>query len=378
MAVFNCSTSEIEENVEFTVTTETNDQDTGELSVTDSLTIMGDQGVSVAVEDDAVKISIDPETFPEELLGGDTTELEQKVETIENTISGHGDSISDLQRDLGTLEQTVENLPTGGDTTELEQRVAEIEKDHTNNTSAVNYLMGLAENPENDGKVYGIKDEEIIPMDLPDSIEINEVSSPDEITADKPDGLYIVEGDAENGTGGGTSELAQTVAEHTTQIAGLRETVDDLEDDFIVVRDKVAALEENGTSGGVKIIDLNGAQYALSDTTTLGAYILSMCLLATDGGHVFDLTEEYPTLIDTILQECDNNQRVMFKSGGTLSNSAISLECALRDKVYIDGALICVGFSGEVYYGGAILRYSIIFDRSSGFLLTKETLAPTT
>ena len=71
MAVFNCSTSEIEEIVEFTVSTETNDQNTGELSVTDSLTIVGDQGVSAAVEDGAVKISIDPETFPEDLMGGD-------------------------------------------------------------------------------------------------------------------------------------------------------------------------------------------------------------------------------------------------------------------------------------------------------------------
>lgn len=69
MAVFNCSSSEIEEIIEFNVETQTDDESTGELTVTDSLKIKGVQGVSVAVEGDTVEIGIDPETFPGDLDG---------------------------------------------------------------------------------------------------------------------------------------------------------------------------------------------------------------------------------------------------------------------------------------------------------------------
>ena len=51
MAVFNCAPFENEDSVELEVTTQTGDQDTGELAVTDSLKIKGVDGVSVSVDD---------------------------------------------------------------------------------------------------------------------------------------------------------------------------------------------------------------------------------------------------------------------------------------------------------------------------------------
>lgn len=66
MSLFNCGSGfdEIE------VTTQTNDQDTGELTVTGSLKIKGVDGVIVSIDGDTVMIGIDSETFPEDLTGG--------------------------------------------------------------------------------------------------------------------------------------------------------------------------------------------------------------------------------------------------------------------------------------------------------------------
>lgn len=55
----------------------------------------------------------------------------------------------------------------GGDTTELEQRVSEIERDHADNTNFVLHMTALAENPENEGKYFGVKDEMISVLDAP-------------------------------------------------------------------------------------------------------------------------------------------------------------------------------------------------------------------
>lgn len=147
MAVFNCSSSEIEEIIEFNVETQTGDIDTGELAVTDSLKIKGVQGVSVAVEDDTLSFGIDPETFPEELMGGDTAELEK-------TVKQHGTQINNIVLDqqqqsgkvakntqyIDTMQQTViqhsekitqlmaDSLDNSNDIEKIELRVSEIEK----------------------------------------------------------------------------------------------------------------------------------------------------------------------------------------------------------------------------------------------------------
>lgn len=89
---------------------------------TGSLKIKGEQGIIVTVEGDTISIGIDPETFPEELTG---------------------------------------------DTAELEQRVAYIERDHDSNTNFVEGMKALAENPENEGKYFGVKDEMVDILDAP-------------------------------------------------------------------------------------------------------------------------------------------------------------------------------------------------------------------
>ena len=50
------------------------------------------------------------------------------------------------------------NVP-GGDTSDLEKRVSDIERDHKDNTDFVNYLLALAQNPENDGAFLMVKEE---------------------------------------------------------------------------------------------------------------------------------------------------------------------------------------------------------------------------
>lgn len=55
----------------------------------------------------------------------------------------------------------------GGDTTELEQRVADLERDCADNTNFVEGMKALAENPENEGKCFGVKDEMVDILDAP-------------------------------------------------------------------------------------------------------------------------------------------------------------------------------------------------------------------
>ena len=107
-------------------------------------------------------------------------------------------------------------VEAGGDTTELENRVENIERDYESINGFYNYMTGLAENPENDGKVYGIKDEEIIPMDLPDSIEINEVSSPEEIPADAKEGSLWV-APKQGGTGENDGDTLTLAKQYTDE-----------------------------------------------------------------------------------------------------------------------------------------------------------------
>lgn len=82
---------------------------------------------------------------------GDTTELEQQV-------AKHTTQIGLIAEEINTI-----NFAIG----EANGRIDDIERDHGNNTGFVMMMGGLAENPENDGKVLGIKDETIVAMDAP-------------------------------------------------------------------------------------------------------------------------------------------------------------------------------------------------------------------
>lgn len=92
-----------------------------------------------------------------------------------------------------------------GDTTELEKRVEQIERDYEFINGFCNYMTGLAEHPENDGKVYGIKDEEIVAMDVPTggvvAVSAEDVENFD--ITDFPVGtLFVLYGDLENAAKG--------------------------------------------------------------------------------------------------------------------------------------------------------------------------------
>ena len=81
--------------------------------------------------------------------------------------------------------------------------------------------------------------------------DIYEVSSPEEIAADSPDGFYAVPngGATSGGTGGGTGCYCDTT-ELEQDIAELRELHNDLEEDFVDVRNRVIALEVGGGGTG--------------------------------------------------------------------------------------------------------------------------------
>lgn len=76
MAVFNCAPFENENSVEnengfdLVVETQTDDIETGELSVEGSLKFKGVNGVNVAISGDTVVLGIDPDVFPEYDAGG--------------------------------------------------------------------------------------------------------------------------------------------------------------------------------------------------------------------------------------------------------------------------------------------------------------------
>ena len=91
------------------------------------------------------------------LKANDATELE-------NTVSQHTQQIADLREDRDGLDE----------------RVTEIERDHQDNTGFVNFMTSLAENPENEGKVYAVKDEQISLIDIPSGgmPEINNIETP--------------------------------------------------------------------------------------------------------------------------------------------------------------------------------------------------------
>ena len=62
------------------------------------------------------------------------------------------------KRDTTALEQAIQNLT---------QRVANLERDCADNTNFVEGMKALAENPENEGKYFGVKDEMVDIIDAP-------------------------------------------------------------------------------------------------------------------------------------------------------------------------------------------------------------------
>jgi hypothetical protein len=187
-----------------------------------------------------------------------------------------------VDEDGTRLDEVLEN-GGGGDTTELEQRVAEIERDHPTNTSVINYLKGLAENPANDGKVYGIKNEEIVPMDLP------------------------------NGGGGGNANLI------------FANSVEELPDPSTVPEDTVGLVPSKGESGGAS--GGGGGLTAVSLSTVIS-------IADDDKGKDVELTSEESALLSAAAK---NNLPFVVTVPLGVANGAVS---------YISGVTNCF-YSGE-------------------------------
>lgn len=62
------------------------------------------------------------------------------------------------KRNIAELEQTI---------IDLVQRVEDLERDCADNTNFVEGMKALAENPENEGKCFGVKDEMVDIIDAP-------------------------------------------------------------------------------------------------------------------------------------------------------------------------------------------------------------------
>lgn len=62
------------------------------------------------------------------------------------------------KRNIAELEQTI---------IDLVQRVEDLERDCADNTNFVEGMKALAENPENEGKYFGVKDEMVDIIDAP-------------------------------------------------------------------------------------------------------------------------------------------------------------------------------------------------------------------
>lgn len=70
---------------------------------TGSLKIEGGQGIIVTVEGDTIKIGIDPETFPEDLTGGDGCNCPNFI---------NADSIDELPDPATVPEDTIAFVPS--------------------------------------------------------------------------------------------------------------------------------------------------------------------------------------------------------------------------------------------------------------------------
>lgn len=100
--------------------------------------------------------------------------------------------------------------------------IEEINRDHPNNTGVINYLTALAENPENEGKIYGIHNEEIVVIDPP-------------VTD--------------------TSALQQTVEQHSTQINGI---ISDVQKNSVNIAANTGSIENLSSSVSQHGTQING------------------------------------------------------------------------------------------------------------------------
>lgn len=104
------------------------------------------------------------------------------------------------KRNIAELEQTI---------VDLVQRVEDLERDCADNTNFVEGMKALAENPENEGKYFGVKDEMVDLLDAP-------------------------------------TELEQTVEQHTEQITQIMTDLRDTHDDLDDIELRVIAIENGG------------------------------------------------------------------------------------------------------------------------------------
>lgn len=82
------------------------------------------------------------------------------------------------KRNIAELEQTI---------IDLVQRVEDLERDCADNTNFVEGMKNRAENPENEGKYFGVKDEMVDIIDAPTGGD--GCNCPNFITADSVDDL---------------------------------------------------------------------------------------------------------------------------------------------------------------------------------------------
>ena len=85
------------------------------------------------------------------------------------------------KRNIAELEQTI---------IDLVQRVEDLERDCADNTNFVEGMKALAENPENEGKYFGVKDEMVDIIDAPIIVADSYDDLPDPATV--PDGTIAL------------------------------------------------------------------------------------------------------------------------------------------------------------------------------------------
>jgi hypothetical protein len=173
------------------------------------------------------------------------------------------------------------------------------------------------------------------------SIAITEVSSPEEITADSPDGFYVVPGGESGGGSTGGTPLHY--------YDSLDAVPADLPEGSFV------AVPSSGESGGnAKVIDLSDDNHK-----SLGPYVFGLLLSGEDGADylIDESNSSIGVGISTVLAECDTNQLVSFK----LSYSDISVITNPIIKAYQSDAISEVAFSLTLVYGPYIYKSNVCF-----------------
>lgn len=130
----------------------------------------------------------------------------------------------------------------------------------------------------------------------------------------------------------------------------------------------IACVPSSGESGGAKVIDLEDEKYG-----EFSANLLSI-IFVSSGGAIRVLDGENTN--DLILAECNTEQPLVFKFGGTMGDMALKVESRTVNKAYINGSLMQVAFSAMMYYEGVIIDFTISFMYDATALSITKT--PTT